>query len=129
MDDLEQEGINDELIEFAIRESIQDAYKLPHSIQTNRKAPNSEDFLKIMAAIHKGDVYTLQELSGCVSAFRESDSRGRLPLHAAAVQPQRDVLHVVLQASVSTELTLEEQTGGRGHVSDSGCGGRPGGER
>lgn len=36
MDDLEQEGINDELIEFAIRESIQDAYKLPHSIQTNR---------------------------------------------------------------------------------------------
>lgn len=75
-----------------------------------------------------------------MSAFRESDSRGRLPLHAAAVQPQRDVLHVVLQgessvqlnavdvayletrqllhtllgvfvpASVSTELTLEEQT-------------------
>ncbi|TKS90670.1 Ankyrin repeat and SOCS box protein 15 [Collichthys lucidus] len=120
MDDLEQDGINDELIEFAIRESIQDAYKLPHSIRTNRKAPNSEDFLKIMAAIHKGkdpdpfilnsDVYALQELSGCASAFRESDSRGRLPLHAAAVQPQRDVLHVVLQASVSTELTLEEQT-------------------
>uniref|UniRef100_A0A8C9YFG8 Ankyrin repeat and SOCS box containing 15b n=1 Tax=Sander lucioperca TaxID=283035 RepID=A0A8C9YFG8_SANLU len=52
-----------------------------------------------------GDVYGLQELSGCVSAFRESDSRGRLPLHAAAVQPQQDVLYVVLQ-----DLTLEEPT-------------------
>ncbi|XP_070785243.1 ankyrin repeat and SOCS box protein 15b [Enoplosus armatus] len=111
MDDFEQEGINEELIEFAIRESIQDASKLPCSIQTHRKEPNSEDFIKIMAAIHKGDVYALQELSGCVSAFKESDSRGRLPLHAAAVQPRQDVLHAVLQAVLtSTDLTLEEQT-------------------
>lgn len=36
MDDFEQEGINEELIEFAIRESIQDAYKQPCSVQTNR---------------------------------------------------------------------------------------------
>ncbi|KAI3366773.1 hypothetical protein L3Q82_009445, partial [Scortum barcoo] len=136
MDDFEQEGINEELIEFAIRESMQDAYKLPCCIQTHRyervqtvskvlllkwfwmglaegtslwvqirKEPNSEDFMKITAAIHKGDVYALQELSGCVSAFRERDSRGRLPVHAAAVQPRSDVLHVVLQ-----DLTLEEQT-------------------
>ncbi|KAM9334461.1 ankyrin repeat and SOCS box protein 15b [Symphorus nematophorus] len=111
MDDFEQEGINEELIKFAIRESIQDAYELPCSIQTNRKERNSEAFLKIMAAIHKGDEYALQELSGCVSAFRETDSRGRLPLHAAAVQPQRDILHVVLQVLTSTDLTLEEQTG------------------
>ncbi|XP_041820376.1 ankyrin repeat and SOCS box protein 15b [Chelmon rostratus] len=112
MDDFEQEGINDELIEFAIRESIQDAYKPPCSRHANRKDSNSEDFMKIMAAIHKGDVHALQELTGCASAYRESDSRGRLPLHAAAVQPQRGVLHVVLQAVLaSTELTLEEQTG------------------
>ncbi|XP_028426138.1 ankyrin repeat and SOCS box protein 15b isoform X1 [Perca flavescens] len=104
----EQENINEELIEFAIRESIPDAHKLPCS---NRKESNSDDLVKIMAAIHKGDVYGLQELSGCVSAFRESDSRGWLPLHAAAVQPQRDVLYVVLQAVLtSTDLTLEEQT-------------------
>ncbi|XP_073336503.1 ankyrin repeat and SOCS box protein 15b [Pagrus major] len=65
-----------------------------------------------MTAIHKGDVCALQELSGCVSALRESDSRGRLALHAAAVQPQRDVLRAVLRAaSMSTDLTLEEQTG------------------
>ncbi|KAF0029684.1 hypothetical protein F2P81_018789 [Scophthalmus maximus] len=77
MDDFEQEGINEELIEFAIRESLHDAHKLPCSSQTNR----------------------------------ESDSRARLPLHAAAVQPQQEILHVVLQVVVtSTELTLEEQT-------------------
>ncbi|XP_067347339.1 ankyrin repeat and SOCS box protein 15b isoform X2 [Channa argus] len=112
MDDIEQERINEELIEFAIHESIQDAYKLPFSIQTNRKEPYREEFMKIMTAIHKGDVSTLQELSGCISAFRESDSRGWLLLHAAAVQPQLEVLQVVLQAVLtSTDLTLEEQTG------------------
>lgn len=109
--------------------------------------------------VSTGDVYTLQELSGCVSAFRESDSRGRLPLHAAAVQPQRDVLHVVLQGESSVQLNAVDVAvpgdkatfthcywcfctsvcvhradpggadRGRGHVSDSGCGGRPGGER
>ncbi|XP_022604847.1 ankyrin repeat and SOCS box protein 15-like [Seriola dumerili] len=106
MDDFDQEGINEELIEFAIRESIQDAHKPPSSLQRN-----SEAFMKIMSAIHKGDVYALRELSACVSAFRESDNRGRLPLHAAAVQPQREILHVVLQAmSTSTDLTLEEHT-------------------
>lgn len=36
MDDFEQDGINEEFIEYAIQESIQDAYKLPSSIQTNR---------------------------------------------------------------------------------------------
>ncbi|XP_032360920.1 ankyrin repeat and SOCS box protein 15b isoform X1 [Etheostoma spectabile] len=104
----EQESINEELIKFAIRESISDAHKLPCS---NRKKSNSDNLVKIMAAIHEGHVYGLQELSSCVSAFRESDSRGWLPLHAAAVQPQRDVLYVVLQAVLtSTDLTLEELT-------------------
>ncbi|XP_033471045.2 ankyrin repeat and SOCS box protein 15b [Epinephelus lanceolatus] len=110
MDDFDQEGINEELIEFAIRESIQDGNKLPCLIQTNRKESNSDNFMKIMAAIHKGDVHALQELSGCVSAFRETNSRGWLPLHAAAVQPQRETLYVVLQVSTSTDLTLEEWT-------------------
>eukprot|EP00064_Thunnus_orientalis_P007597 superscaffoldBa00000854_g7619 len=111
MDDIEQEGINEELIEFAIRESIQDSYKLQRSLQNNRKEPNSEEFIKIMAAIQKGDVYALQVLSGRLSAFRETDIRGRLPLHAAAVQPQREILLMVLQAVLMcTDLTLEEHT-------------------
>ncbi|XP_074481872.1 ankyrin repeat and SOCS box protein 15b isoform X1 [Sebastes fasciatus] len=110
MDDFDQEGINEEFIEFAIQESIQDAHKLSCLIQTNRKESNSDDFMKIMVAIHNGDVSALQELSGCVSAFRQSDSRGRLPLHAAAVQPQLKTLDVVLQVLTSADLTLEEQT-------------------
>ncbi|XP_031721405.1 ankyrin repeat and SOCS box protein 15b isoform X3 [Anarrhichthys ocellatus] len=113
MDVFEQEGINEELIKFAIRESIQDAHKLQCLMQINGKEPNSDNFMKIMAAIHKGDVYALRELSGCASAFRESDSSGQLPLHAAAVQPQPKVLHVVLQAVLtSTDVTLEERTEG-----------------
>ncbi|KAF7229121.1 ankyrin repeat and SOCS box protein 15b isoform X1 [Nothobranchius furzeri] len=110
MDDLEQEGINQELIEFAVLESIQDAYKLPGSVRTDRKQTNSEDSTKIMAAIAKGDVDSLQELSCRVSAFTERDSSGWMPLHAAAVQPQLEILHVVLQVMLSTDLTLEEQT-------------------
>uniref|UniRef100_UPI003AAC1882 ankyrin repeat and SOCS box protein 15b n=1 Tax=Centroberyx gerrardi TaxID=166262 RepID=UPI003AAC1882 len=110
MGDTELEGIDEELIEFAIRESIQDSYKLPCSIHANRKEANCEDFLKIMAAIEQGDVYALRKLSGCVSAFRERDGGGRLPLHTAAEQPHQDALDVVLQASTSSGLTLEEQT-------------------
>ncbi|CAN9508225.1 unnamed protein product [Ophioblennius macclurei] len=111
MEDLDQEGINEELMEFAIRESFQDAYKLPCLLQSNRKESNSDDFMRLMSAISKGDVDALRELSGCVSALTESDSRGWLPLHAAAVQPQPEVLRTVLQAVMtSTDLTLEEQT-------------------
>lgn len=41
MDDFDQEAINEELIEFAIRESIQDACKAPCPLQTNRyEGPN-----------------------------------------------------------------------------------------
>lgn len=36
MDDIEREDINEELIEFAIRESIQDSYKLPCTHRNNR---------------------------------------------------------------------------------------------
>ncbi|XP_047430898.1 ankyrin repeat and SOCS box protein 15b isoform X2 [Mugil cephalus] len=108
MDDFEQEDVNEDLIEFAIQESIRDAHK--RSEQTNRKEPNSEDFVKIMSAIHKGDAEALRELSGRVSAFTESDSRGWQPLHAAAVQPQQEILHVVLQVLTSRDVTLEEQT-------------------
>ncbi|MEQ2300420.1 hypothetical protein AMECASPLE_025235 [Ameca splendens] len=110
MDDLEQDGINEELIEFAILESIQDAYKLQCSVPAHKKQSNSENFTKIMTAIDKGDVAALQALSCCASAFRESDSRGWLPLHAAAVLPKTEMLHVVLQVMQSMDMTLEKQT-------------------
>ncbi|KAM6895687.1 ankyrin repeat and SOCS box protein 15b [Xenentodon cancila] len=111
MDDFEREGIDEDLVEFAIRESVQDAYKLSCSVQSNRrKGPNSEDFIKIIAAVHKGDVDVLQALSCCASALSERDSRGWQALHAAAVQPQQQILRVVLQALTSVDMTLEEPT-------------------
>lgn len=84
-----------------------------------------------------GDVCGVQQQAGQLSAFTERDSRGHLPLHAAALRPQTDVLRVVLQGEnrawgwggwggvhllqfspgvpvtvmASTDLTLEEQTG------------------
>ena len=51
----------------------------------------------ILAVVSTGDVCALQELSGCVSAFRETGMRGLLPLHTAAVQPQQEILSLVLQ--------------------------------
>ncbi|XP_017270271.1 ankyrin repeat and SOCS box protein 15b [Kryptolebias marmoratus] len=110
MDDLEQEGINNDLIEFAILESIQDAYMLSCSAQSDWKQPNSEDFMKITAAINKGDEGALQELMCCASAFSESDSRGWRPLHAAAAQLLPEILQAVLQVLTAADLTLEEQT-------------------
>uniref|UniRef100_A0A3Q1FMM1 Ankyrin repeat and SOCS box containing 15b n=1 Tax=Acanthochromis polyacanthus TaxID=80966 RepID=A0A3Q1FMM1_9TELE len=114
MDDAEQEGIDEDLIEFAIRESIQDAYKLPCGFRFTRfhictdeltVSPRILRFSVCLGCVSTGDVDALQELSGCVSAFRESDGRGWMPLHAAAVQPRPEILHVVLQ-----DVTLEEQT-------------------
>uniref|UniRef100_A0A3P8TP06 Ankyrin repeat and SOCS box containing 15b n=1 Tax=Amphiprion percula TaxID=161767 RepID=A0A3P8TP06_AMPPE len=97
MDDVEQEGIDEDLIEFAIRESIQDAYKLP-SLSVNITFP-----CVCLGCVSTGDVDALQELSGCVSAFREIDGRGWTPLHAAAVQPRPEILHVVLQGERTEE--------------------------
>ncbi|XP_055368002.1 ankyrin repeat and SOCS box protein 15b isoform X1 [Betta splendens] len=109
MDAAEQEGIDEELVEFVLRESLEDAYK-PPSRQPDRKASNSDDVMKIIAAIHEGDVAALRDLSSRASAFRDADGRGRLPLHAAAAQPRRDVLHAVLQALAAADASLEEPT-------------------
>lgn len=45
----------------------------------------------------KGDVRTLQGLSGFQSAFTKSNDQGHLPLHAAAMQARSDILMAVLQ--------------------------------
>ncbi|XP_046878677.1 ankyrin repeat and SOCS box protein 15-like [Hypomesus transpacificus] len=102
------EGTDEELIEFAIQESLQDSCKLPFSSTADCIEASSEDYCVIAAAIDKGDVHTLRKLWGCREAFREADSFGRLPLHRAAVLPLAHVLDQVLLAS--SELTLEEVT-------------------
>lgn len=44
-----------------------------------------------------GDSCALQQQAARPSAYRERDSRGRLPLHVAAPRPRPDVLRAVLQ--------------------------------
>ncbi|XP_056132643.1 ankyrin repeat and SOCS box protein 15b [Lampris incognitus] len=110
MGDVELEDISEEFLNYAIQESVQDSYKLPCSSQANRNGPNTEDYLNVLAAIEQGDVYALQGLSGCVSAFRVRDSRDWLLLHRAAVLPRPVVLDLVLRAATASDLTLEEQT-------------------
>ncbi|XP_064794099.1 ankyrin repeat and SOCS box protein 15-like [Oncorhynchus masou masou] len=86
-----------ELIEYAIRESIRDL------------SIDSGDYLRIVTAIEQGDVCTLQEMSG-LQAFTERDSRGWLPLHRAVVQSQEQVLDQVLLASC--DGTVDDVTAG-----------------
>lgn len=44
-----------------------------------------------------GDSCALQQQAARLSAYRERDSRGRLPLHVAAPRPHPDVLLAVLR--------------------------------
>lgn len=65
--------------------------------------------LKRPELLFLGDVDVLRQQAGRPSAFAEKDSGGRLPLHAAALQPQPDVLRAALRGE------------------DGGLGGRGGG--
>ncbi|XP_045577933.1 ankyrin repeat and SOCS box protein 15 isoform X1 [Salmo salar] len=123
----------EELIEYAIRESIRDVsidrysengedymkVLFAHPAKSLSPLPDlvypylnsiptvSGDYLRIVTAIEQGDVCTLQELSG-LQAFTERDSRGWLPLHRAAVLSQEQVLDQVLQASC--DVTVDDVT-------------------
>ncbi|XP_042154003.1 ankyrin repeat and SOCS box protein 15 [Oncorhynchus tshawytscha] len=97
----------EELIEYAIRESIRDVSIDRYSENGEDLHEFSGDYLRIVTAIEQGDVCTLQELSG-LQAFTERDSRGWLPLHRAAVQSQGEVLDQVLLASC--DVTVDDVT-------------------
>ncbi|KAJ3612312.1 hypothetical protein NHX12_020588 [Muraenolepis orangiensis] len=105
MEDFEQEGVDDDLFQYAIQQSIQDTWRQHATAHTKGNKPQNEDFLKITAAIEQGDEAALARLSGCVLGFRERDDQGRLPLHRAATQTSPAILELVLEES------LEEQAG------------------
>ncbi|XP_036373985.1 ankyrin repeat and SOCS box protein 15-like [Megalops cyprinoides] len=98
----------DQLIEYALQMSLQDACKQSELTSIESLEIASDENLKILAAIEQGEIFRLQVLSEFTSAFSEVDSKGWLPLHRAAVQPLVQVLKIVLDAS--HELTLEEKT-------------------
>ncbi|XP_041637137.1 ankyrin repeat and SOCS box protein 15b isoform X2 [Cheilinus undulatus] len=138
MDDFEREGINEELIEFAIQESMQDAYKLSCSTQIHRKESNSEEFVKIMTAIHKvvltstgltleeqtedGDTcMTLAAEAGLVENIKmllqhgasphNTNSRNESPLLIAVRQKSYDmVLSLIMGGAFVEQVCLTKRT-------------------
>ncbi|KAL2102717.1 hypothetical protein ACEWY4_001885 [Coilia grayii] len=97
----------DQLIEYAIRLSIQDTkFPLLRSVESIYTA--SDEKIRILKAIEEGDVFALKGLSRFTFAYKERDSGGWLPMHVAAVQPLVQILQTVLIAS--HELTMEEKT-------------------
>ncbi|CAL8242196.1 unnamed protein product [Merluccius merluccius] len=111
MEDFEDDGVDEELFQRAIEQSIQDTCRQHGTAPTKGKNPQNKAFLKIMAAIDQGDEAALAGLSGCVWGFRERDDHGRLPLHRAAAQPSPTILELVLQELSTSEESLEEQAG------------------
>ncbi|KAI4879052.1 hypothetical protein NFI96_001604 [Prochilodus magdalenae] len=104
-----EEMDEEQLIEFAIRVSLQEACTFPSQMASSTLETASEENLRILAAIEQGDVSAVRELHPHRSAFKETDSRGWLPLHRASVRPNAELLDAVLLAS--HELSIEEATG------------------
>ncbi|XP_072529815.1 ankyrin repeat and SOCS box protein 15 [Salminus brasiliensis] len=92
----------------------EDEQLLNYAIQLSLQESNSIDFQasvenqKILDAIRRGDLFTLQEMADYPAAFTEVDAKGWYPLHRAVVQQSVQVLEMVLYASY--RLSLDEET-------------------
>ncbi|KAI4798699.1 hypothetical protein KUCAC02_020553 [Chaenocephalus aceratus] len=87
------EGLSDCILQLSIQDSCLEAFlKSAASLE----APTDEN-LRVLAAIEQGEVLMLRGMLRHICAFRESDARGWLPVHRAAMQPDPEVLHTVLK--------------------------------
>uniref|UniRef100_A0A8C6M3Q6 Ankyrin repeat and SOCS box containing 15 n=1 Tax=Nothobranchius furzeri TaxID=105023 RepID=A0A8C6M3Q6_NOTFU len=100
----EDEALNSYIIQLGIHDSCQDALLK----STASLKGGTDENIRVLAAIKQGDVSVLRGMLKHTFAFRESDSRGWLPLHWAASQPVLEVLETVLKSQGSS---LEERTG------------------
>ncbi|KAG7234551.1 hypothetical protein INR49_004486 [Caranx melampygus] len=119
-DEYGEEELNDYIIQLSIQDSCQDAFlKSAASL-----AAVTDENLRVLAAIEQGEVPVLKEMLSHTVAFRESDSRGWLPLHRAASQPVLEVLETVLRCKYTTGGSRPqsggEDGGGRGDAADPG---------
>ncbi|XP_039989464.1 ankyrin repeat and SOCS box protein 15-like [Xiphias gladius] len=106
-----EEELNDYIIQLSIQDSCQDAFlKSAASL-----AAATDENLRVLAAIEQGEASVLREMLGHAFAFRESDSRGWLPLHRAASQQVLEVLETVLRLAPQG-LGLEERTAAGGET-------------
>ncbi|XP_029698097.1 ankyrin repeat and SOCS box protein 15 isoform X3 [Takifugu rubripes] len=100
-----EDELSDYITQLNIHESCQESFlKSAASL-----AAETDENLRVLAAIDQGEVLVLTDLLKGSGAFREWDSRGCLPLHRAAVQPVLEVLKTVLR-SATQRLSLEERT-------------------
>ncbi|XP_031724169.1 ankyrin repeat and SOCS box protein 15-like [Anarrhichthys ocellatus] len=100
-----EEELSDYIIQLGIQDSCQDAFlKSAASLEAA-----TDENLRVLAAIEQGEVLMLRGMLRHTFAFRESDSRGWLPLHRAASQPVLEVLQTVLRLAAQG-LSLEERT-------------------
>ncbi|XP_033973106.1 ankyrin repeat and SOCS box protein 15-like [Trematomus bernacchii] len=106
-----EEELSDYILQLSIQDSCQEAFlKSAASLE----APTDEN-LRVLAAIEQGEVLMLRGMLRHTCAFRESDARGWLPVHRAAMQPDPEVLHTVLKLTAQG-LSLEERTAGGGET-------------
>ncbi|XP_071391513.1 ankyrin repeat and SOCS box protein 15-like [Centroberyx affinis] len=104
-EDFDEDELTDYIIQLSIQDSCQDAFlKSDASLEAV-----TDENLRVLAAIEQGKASVLREMLRHSFAFRESDSRGWLPLHRAASQPVLEVLETVLRLAAHG-LSLEERT-------------------
>uniref|UniRef100_A0AAY4BCK1 SOCS box domain-containing protein n=1 Tax=Denticeps clupeoides TaxID=299321 RepID=A0AAY4BCK1_9TELE len=89
LEDMSEDEITDYIIQMSIQESS--------SVVCLLSSCNANGFFV-------GEITGLRELLKFPSAFRETDIRGWLPLHRAAVQPMAEVLETVLKAYSDDDL-------------------------
>ncbi|KAM8751674.1 ankyrin repeat and SOCS box protein 15-like isoform 1-T2 [Acanthopagrus schlegelii] len=104
-EEYDEEELSDYILQLSIQESCQDAFL---NSAASLEAATDEN-LRVLAAIEQGEVWILREMLRHTFAFRESDSRGWLPLHRAASQPTLEVLETVLRLAAQGP-SLEERT-------------------
>lgn len=97
----------DQLIEYALRLSMQENFKFS-DLQNPSVSPPSEENVLILKAIDEGDMLALMAHVNFSFAYNERDSKGWLPLHVAAAQPKWNVLDIVITGS--RDMTVEAKT-------------------
>ncbi|XP_055468364.1 ankyrin repeat and SOCS box protein 14 [Psammomys obesus] len=97
--------------QLIIQQSLLDTYKpgiTPHTPEDERShSILSDDYKKIIEAIETGKEDALAQLAECHPAFAEASGSGWLPLHKAAVQLNKNILEMTLNAS---KPSMWEQT-------------------
>ncbi|XP_028345604.1 ankyrin repeat and SOCS box protein 15 isoform X3 [Physeter macrocephalus] len=102
----------DHLISYDVQLSIQESTEASKAVfYPERFVLLSDQKRKLVEAIKQGHILELQEYVKYKYVLDEADEKGWFPLHEAVVQPIRQVLEVVLDASYKTLWELKTSDG------------------